>query len=84
MSNYEELKRKNIIILSVSLDEDEKKWKEASKKDGICWYSLRDERGFENSEIKNLYHVTNLPTTFLVSPKGVILIDNPTIEEISK
>lgn len=82
VSMYKELKDKGVVVLSVSMDETDKLWIEAEKKDQICWLSLRDTVGFKNSIIKNNYKVSVLPTTFLIDKNGKILLQNPLVEDI--
>lgn len=66
---YNAFKDKGFEILSVSVDLDAQRWKQAAKKDGIFWPSVWDsKRNFDR-----LYDVSSLPTNYLVDPNGVII-----------
>ena len=58
------------VILSVSLDSDEQKWKEFITKNGMTWLHYRD-GGFTGS-IANLFGVKAIPNTFTIDADGVL------------
>jgi len=59
-----------LVILSVSLDEDEQKWKEFVAKNGMAWAQYRD-GGFDGP-IAQIFAVTAIPHTFTVDVNGVL------------
>ena len=59
-----------LVILSVSLDEDEAKWKEFISKNGMTWLNNRD-GGFKGSVAK-LFGVEAIPHTFTIDADGVL------------
>jgi thiol-disulfide isomerase/thioredoxin len=59
-----------LVILSVSLDSDEQKWKEYIGKNGMNWPQYRD-GGFEGPVAK-LFAVTAIPHTFTIDSDGVL------------
>jgi hypothetical protein len=59
-----------LIILSVSLDENEQKWKEFVEKNGMNWAQYRD-AGFEGP-IARSFAVTAIPHTFTIDVDGVL------------
>src|SRR5580704_5983960 len=59
-----------LVVLSVSLDSDEQKWKEYISKNGMTWLHYRD-RGFSGS-IANLFGVKAIPHTFTIDADGVL------------
>ena len=70
---YQRFKGKNFTILSVSLDEDPVKWKEAISKDGLVWKNhVSDLRGWQ-SGMPKLYAFDGIPFTVLVNPEGKII-----------
>ena len=70
---YNTYKNKNFTILSVSLDEDPGKWKEAIQRDGLLWKThVSDLRGW-NSGMPQLYGFDGIPYTVLVNPEGRII-----------
>ena len=59
-----------LVILSVSLDSDEAKWKEFVAKNKMTWLQYRD-GGFEGP-ISRLFAVNAIPHTFTIDPDGVL------------
>jgi thiol-disulfide isomerase/thioredoxin len=59
-----------LVILSVSLDENEQKWKEFVEKNGMNWAQYRD-AGFEGP-IARSFAVTAIPHTFTIDVDGVL------------
>jgi thiol-disulfide isomerase/thioredoxin len=70
---YNKFKQRNFTILSVSLDEDPVKWKEAIAADGLVWNNhVSDLRGWK-SGMPALYGFDGIPFTVLVNPQGKII-----------
>jgi thiol-disulfide isomerase/thioredoxin len=59
-----------LVILSVSLDKDEEKWKDFVAKNNMTWLQYRD-GGFEGS-LSSLYGVNAIPHTFTIDAYGVL------------
>ena len=59
-----------LIVLSVSLDDDEQKWKDFIAKNEMTWPQYRD-AGFNGSMAK-LFSVDAIPHTFTVDADGVL------------
>jgi peroxiredoxin len=59
-----------LVILSVSLDTDEQKWKEFIAKNEMTWPQYRD-GGFEGP-IAKMFGVTAIPHTFTIDADGVL------------
>ena len=58
------------VILSISLDDNEDKWKEFVAKNGMTWLQYRD-GGFTGS-ISTLFDVRAIPQTFTIDADGVL------------
>ncbi len=70
---YKKYRSKNFTVLSVSLDTDKEKWKQAIKKDELSWPShLSDLLGW-NSPVVQLYGIQGIPFTVLLNPEGKII-----------
>ena len=80
--HYKELKKKGIEVISVSLDNDKKKWLEAVKQDKISWIQLADLNGFEKSDVKKAYKVKAVPTVYWIGTDGMIKAKNPKLEDL--
>ncbi len=59
-----------LVVLSVSLDSDEQKWKEFIAKNNMTWLHYRD-GGFTGS-LANLFGVKAIPQTFTIDADGVL------------
>jgi thiol-disulfide isomerase/thioredoxin len=59
-----------LVILSISLDNNEQKWKEFIQKNEMNWMHYRD-GGFEG-QIARLFDVHAIPHTFTIDPDGVL------------
>lgn len=59
-----------LVILSVSLDTDEKKWKEFIDKNGMTWPQYRD--GGFTGPISRMFAVNAIPHTFTIDADGVL------------
>ncbi len=59
-----------LVVLSVSLDSDEEKWKKFITENGMTWPQYRD-GGFTGS-ISKLFGVEAIPHTFTIDAEGVL------------
>lgn len=73
---------KKFIVLNIALEKKgEQPWKEAIQKDNLHWpYHILD----ASSRIASLYDVSQIPTSFLVSPEGLIIGINSSPRKIKK
>ncbi|MCP3891467.1 MAG: TlpA family protein disulfide reductase [Desulfobulbaceae bacterium] len=75
-------------IVSIGIEKNKDRWLRAIRNDGLKWkYHILDEATnmrFFDAEIAGLYEVKQVPTTFLINPKGVIIGVNLTLNEIDK
>lgn len=83
ISVYEKFKNKNFDILTVSIDKDIEKWKQAILKDKIVWNNVIENKDF-NGEIVKKYKVSHVPKNFLINPEGKIIAIEITPEELEK
>jgi thiol-disulfide isomerase/thioredoxin len=58
------------VVLSISLDNDEAKWKEFVEKNGMTWMQYRD--GGFGGRISKQFNVTAIPATFTIDADGVL------------
>lgn len=79
---YNEFKGKGFNIISVSLDDDAAKWKEAIAKDELTWTQVSNLKQMEENPIAMQYGIELIPTTFLLDAKGKIVGIDLTHEEM--
>ena len=72
---YNEFKNKNFTILSVSLDQNKDKWKQAIVADNLTWTHVSDLKYWQN-EVAQLYHIQSIPANMLIDPEGKIIARN--------
>jgi len=73
---YHQYKDKGFDIFSVSLDSNEKPWKNAVETDKLVWKNhASDLRGW-NSSVARLYNIESIPTTYLLDKSGKIIAKN--------
>ena len=68
---YTEFHSKGLNIISVSLDEDATKWKDAITNDKLIWTQISNLKEMKDP-IALQYGVVQIPTTFLVDASGKI------------
>jgi thiol-disulfide isomerase/thioredoxin len=66
----QKFKGQPLVVLSVSLDDDEQKWKEFVAKNEMSWPQYRD-GGFKGP-IATLFGVQSIPQTFTIDADGVL------------
>jgi peroxiredoxin len=72
---YNEFKNKNFTILSVSLDQNKDRWKQAILADNLTWTHVSDLKYWQN-EVAQLYHIQSIPANMLIDPAGKIIARN--------
>ncbi|MCK7554031.1 AhpC/TSA family protein [Chitinophaga sedimenti] len=80
---YQQYKDKGFTVVSVSLDNDGKKWRDAIAKDGLTWQHISELKA-PDEPIANLYGVQSIPDNFLISPEGQIVAAQLRGEELKK
>lgn len=61
---------KGFEVLSVSLDRDEKRWKDAIKKDKLTW---KNHGWDKDGVVAKEYGVSSIPTAFLIDGEGKVI-----------
>jgi len=80
---YQLYKDKGFEVLSVSLDDNKKKWQDAIARDGLPWLQVSDLKGWYN-EAGKLYGVSAVPASFLLDPQGKIVATGLVGEALNK
>jgi peroxiredoxin len=78
---YNEFNPKGLKIIGVSLDNDEKAWKEAIAKDKLTWTQVANLKP-QNDPIARKYNISQIPTTYVLDEQGKILAVNLRGEEL--
>jgi thiol-disulfide isomerase/thioredoxin len=73
----------NFEIVSVAVENNDKNWAYIIQRDHLNWkYHLLATNLFE-SDIVKTYSVKQLPTRFLINPKGIIIAVDPSISQVA-
>jgi peroxiredoxin len=80
---YQLYKDKGFEVISVSLDDNKKKWEDAIVKDEMPWLHASDLKGW-NNEAGKLYGISAVPASFLVDPQGKIVATGLVGEALNK
>lgn len=85
VSLYEQFNSRGFEIVSIALEKNDKTWKKAIAKDGLIWpyHILRTSRLVATDVVALKYQVTDLPSKFLIDPKGEIVGVNLSKSEIT-
>jgi peroxiredoxin len=60
-----------LVVISISLDDDQQKWKDFIDKNGMTWLQYNDAGGFKGS-IARAFGVEAIPHTFTIDADGVL------------
>lgn len=77
---HEKILAKNILIISVSIDKHEEKWKKALETYKFPWIQIIDVTGATAKQ----YGVNELPSNFMIDINGVVTGKNLSLSEILK
>ena len=78
---HKDLDSSKIEIIGISIDTDAIKWKKAIEKDKINFLQLIDPKGFDANAAVT-FGVEELPSKFLFDSEGILIMKNPTDQEI--
>ena len=79
---YNQLNKKGLNIVSVSLDTDEAKWKKAIAADNLAWpYHVSDLKGWGN-EVAGMYMIAFIPQNLIIDKNGNIIEKNLPFEKM--
>ena len=71
-TNYEKYHPKGFDIVAISLDADEKAWKNCIEENKMTWTNLSDLQGWK-SVAATTYEIRAIPSSLLVDPHGKIV-----------
>jgi peroxiredoxin len=60
-----------LVVLSISLDDDENKWKEFITKNEMTWNQCHSDKGFRGP-VAELFGIHEIPQTFTIDADGVL------------
>ncbi len=75
---------KGFEIVNVAIETSEKSWKRAIEKDGLSWKYHILQNDLFKSPIAKEFGVREIPTKYLLNPKGEIIAVNPNKQEVTE
>ncbi len=71
-------------VVTIALEKDDRRWQRAAEKDGFVWKNqiVRTARLVLTDALALKYNVSDVPSKFLISPKGDIISVNQAKQEI--
>lgn len=76
---YTDAAEKGLQIVSISIDKDRQAWLDALEKEQLPWINVLDEGG----KIADLYHVSAVPTMYILDSEGKLVGENLRGEELA-
>jgi peroxiredoxin len=74
---YQQLKDRNLEIVSVSFDDNRAAWENAVKQDKLPWLQVSDLKGMKVRDgLAAKLDITAIPQNLLISPEGIIVAAN--------
>ena len=70
---YHALKDKNVVFVTMMMDDRKEAWLHEIKEYNIEWYCLSDLKGMKNSPLAKAYNLGGIPDSFVVDPEGRIV-----------
>ena len=70
---YHALKDKNVVFVTMMMDNRKEAWLHEIKEYNIEWYCLSDLKGMKNSPLAKAYNLGGIPDSFVVDPEGRIV-----------
>lgn len=88
VATIRQLGLEKIQPISIAIEKDSSRWQKAIQQDGLFWpHQVLDATNslkFLNGPISDLYGVNQVPTDFLIGPKGDVLALNPSFQQIQQ
>ena len=80
---HKEVKRDQLEMLTISLDEDSAAWRNVVKDKKLVWNQVVDTDGW-SSDMVSLYNITEIPSNILIDKESIIVGRNLPTDSIKK
>lgn len=81
---YSQYKAAGLGIVSVSIDEDAKKWQHASKIDGLPWHNICELKEQEDSKNIRNFVIKSIPSNYLINSEGKFIGKDVSLDSIKR
>ncbi len=83
-SVYAKYKDKGLEVYGVSIDDNERAWKNAINQDNITWLQVIDKEAAHGNELTQTWGIRYIPSTFLIDRKGNVVAIEPSEGKLEK
>ena len=83
-SIYAKYKDKGLEVYGVSIDDNERAWKNAINQDNITWLQVIDKDAAHGNELTQTWGIRYIPSTFLIDRKGNVVAIEPSEGKLEK
>lgn len=80
---YADYKERGIEFIGVSFDDNKEKWASALAKHGIEYTQVSELKKWKTTEISSAYNIKWIPTLYLISPEGKVVLGTVMSEKIA-
>lgn len=70
---YKKFRKRNFIVISISLDSKHEQWEKGVKADGLVWRHHASDLQKWRSPVVQAYDIKGIPANFLIDTNGVII-----------
>lgn len=81
---YNRFKDKKVEFIGVSFDTKAESWKGAIKKFELKYTQASDLQSMRNSSVAAAYHIKWIPTTYVINPKGKVVLATVMSDKVAK
>lgn len=80
---YEKFHEKGVEFVGVSFDRNRDSWKTGVEKLGIPYTQVSDLKNMRDSEVAKTYHISWIPTVYVVNPQGNVVLATVMSDKVS-
>ncbi len=83
-SIYAKYKAQGLEVYGISIDDNERAWKNAIKQDNISWLQVIDKEAAHGNELTQTWGIRYIPSTFLIDRNGNVVAVEPSEGKLEK
>lgn len=74
----------DVVFVGISFDTDKDKLREFVSQNGMDWIQLSEWKKWKETDIRAAYHIKWIPTKYVISPRGRVLLSTVMTEKVEK
>lgn len=72
-----------VTFWGISFDDNKEKWTKCIEQNGMGWIQLSELKKWKETEVSKLYHINWIPTMYLISPQGKVVLATTQVEKLA-